>query len=38
MDEKPTPSLSQASIIFDDYTISDLNGVFLSIRPFFGFV
>ena len=39
MDETLTPSLSQASIILDDYTTSDLNGVFFFLLDlFFGFV
>ena len=38
MDETLTPSLSQASIILDDYTTSDSNGVFFFYKTFFGFV
>ena len=39
MDETLTPSLSQASIILDDYTTSDSNGVFFFLSDlFFGFV
>ena len=35
MDETLTPSLSQASIILDDYTTSDSNGVFFFLLDLF---